>query len=133
VECAESPGLGCVTEQCARYRPEEGFGRRTLDISELDAAFECCDGTNRDRDLPPTPQMPLLKEYMGHKMRQTFDDEPLDRSYFAIRRMHAIASVNPDLTGGVRHGSRPVPYRLRRVRRRDPGRSRAKVSVSFGV
>jgi len=67
---------------------------------ELDAAFECCDGTNRDRDLPPTPQMPLLKEYMGHKMRQTFDDEPLDRSYFAIRRMHAIASVNPDLTRG---------------------------------
>ena len=46
--------------------------------------------------------MPLLKEDMGHMMGQTFDDEPLDHSDFAIRGMDAIASVNPDLTQGER-------------------------------
>ena len=33
-------------------------------------------------------------------MGQTFDDEALDHSDFAIRRMDAIPSVNADLTEG---------------------------------
>jgi len=67
---------------------------------QLDPSFECGDGSDRDRHIPATPQVPLLKEDMGHMMRPTFDDEPFDDSDFSIDGVNAIASMNPHLAQG---------------------------------
>jgi len=75
--------------------PDHGLGH-----IQPDAAFECGDGTNREPDIPAAPKMALLEKDMGHMMGQTFDDETLDHSDFAIRCVDAIASVNPDLPQG---------------------------------
>lgn len=84
----------------------ENHERKALDGGlghiQLDAAFEGGNCTNRDRDIPATPQMALLEEDMGDLMRQTFDDQVLHHSDLAIGRMDAIASMNANLTQGER-------------------------------